>query len=209
MADSVFVFVREELLPSAFPSTQSVTFHGKIHRGEHSFAANPSHGSEGMAKQDWCMVSMEDGHTCPFHLLIFFELENDLEKEVFLNGTSLKNKGHYALGHYAYEGLRDDGPSHDGHTDDQGNRAHADQHLMHRIPKWHGNESEAGLAATPASPPTLCVLDCEMIHGTCIAFPDILCEDSTNNFFFLKDTQNWDSLFVDAAIEHLRKETAV
>ena len=129
----------------------------------------------------------------------------------------MQSAGTYALGHYALDGFLDEGhvpyvPGNEGDEEGQGNRAHADQWLIHRIPKWcttremdevHGIRSQA---ADADHPPTLHMIDCNTIEGPCIAYADILCDDPSNNFFFMKATTDWSSLFVDMAIRHGEEE---
>ena len=64
--------------------------------------------------------------------------------------------GYYALGHYACEQLRDFGKApYNGDNGDYGNRAHIDEFMVHRIPKW-SEEADSSILS-PASkehPPT-------------------------------------------------------
>ena len=60
----------------------------------------------------------------------------------------LSGKGYYALGHFGFEPLRDQGaPSlYQGPHDNEGNRAHVDQYLVHRMSKWHfTDDNPAGI----------------------------------------------------------------
>jgi hypothetical protein len=116
-------------------------------------------------------------------------------------GIDLKNSGYYALGHYACEQLRDFGKApYNGDNGDYGNRAHIDQFMVHRIPKW-SEEADSSILS-PASmehPPTLKCIACDAISGPCVAFPDLLCSDPHNNFFVMKPSHTWSQLFEDEA----------
>ena len=103
---------------------------------------------------------MDGGVPCPFYMLIILEIKHRPRKTIKFNGCTIQDAGHYALGHFAVEGLRDTGPSNypEG-TSNEGNLAHVDQKVVHRIPKYSLARDESKrdgfMGATPEFPPTL------------------------------------------------------
>ena len=108
--------------------------------------------------------------------------------------------------HYALEHLRDDGKAYyDGGMDDEGNRAHRDQYLLHRISKWHDNGTDTGIPASEEHPPTLNIICVDTIAGPCVAFPDILSERQEFDFFFLKPRSEWPEVFMEMAKRYRKR----
>ena len=88
---------------------------------------------------------------------------------------------------------------HGGDWDD-GTLAHSDQRLLHRrIVKWREDEQ----LPTKELPPTFVLIPCDRIKGTCVGFPDILCNNKDNAFFILRKVEEWPRAFEDAALAHL------
>ena len=200
----VVELMRNRLFPFLTQQSEIIVY-GKTIRSGNTFYCNPSYGVIGAAKQDWCFVKYDDckkpPFEIPFHMLLAFRLLEVPTTPIDFLGTLLENSGYYALGHYACEKLTDDGDApYNGFDSTYGNRAHRDQYLVHRIPKW--SESADADLLFPAShdhPPTLCCISCDSIAGPCVAFPDIYCSEPSNNFFFLKPAELWGQLFVDEA----------
>jgi hypothetical protein len=161
-----------------------------------------------LAKQDWCFMEMEDGDVTPFHLLLIFYLPESLQQAFRINGTEIAEQGYYALGHFAFQSLMDTGESlYPGENSNEGNRAHVDQYLVHRLPKWHlSDDGSPGRPSCRAFPPTISIVSCDCIEGPCIAFPDIVSADPDNLFYFLKPVSKWGQLFIEEAERHNTKK---
>jgi hypothetical protein len=152
-------------------------------------------------------VELDGGENIPFHLLVIFYLPASQPKKIKINGVVLEGNGYYALGHFGYQSLRDQGPSlYEGPDDNEGNRAHVDQYLVHRMSKWHHTENDIdGIESSKDHPPTISAIPCETISGPCLAFPDIVSRDPDNIFYFVKPVSTWGQLFIEAAERHQRK----
>jgi hypothetical protein len=157
-----------------------------------------------LAKQDWCFMEMEDGEVAPFHLLIIMYLPESPEEALCINGNYILEKGYYALGHFAFQSLTDTGESlYPGENSNEGNRAHVDQYLVHRMPKWHiSDDQHLGRPSSREFPPTVSVISCDCIEGPCVAFPDIVSADPHNLFYFMKPVSKWGELFIEEAERH-------
>jgi hypothetical protein len=107
-------------------NSKQIDFFGKTTRKGTSFSCCPSYSSQGLAKQDWCFMEIEDEDVTPFHLLLIF-LPESPEKACCINGNVILEKGYYALGHFAFQSLMDtDERLYPGENRDEGNRAHVD-----------------------------------------------------------------------------------
>jgi hypothetical protein len=186
--------IRDKVLPN-LKNTKQIELFGKTTRKGTSFSCCPSYGSQGLAKQDWCCMEMEDGDVTPFHLLLIFFLPESLVQSISINGNEISEKGYYALGHFAFQSLTDTGDSlYPGENSNEGNRAHVDQYLVHRMPKWHlSDDRSPGRPSSRAFPPTISIISCDCIEGPCVAFPDIVSADPDNLFYFLKPVSSGDS----------------
>ena len=198
--DEMIGIIRDKVLPH-LDSKKEVKLYTKTVRNGVTFSCSPSYGRNRLSKQDWCYVFLgDDEDDIPYQLLVIFQIEDDPLTSFSIGGIEISKKGYYALGHYALENLRDYGtPLYEGDNNNEGNRAHADQFLVHRIPKWHKTDDGNDIPATSAMPPTLACIPCDSISRACVAFPDILCDDPDNNFFFMKPTDTWSQLFIDMA----------
>jgi hypothetical protein len=202
-SNDVVNVIRHKLLPN-LKKTKQIELFGKTTRNGTSFSCCPSYGSQGLAKQDWCFMEMEDGDVAPFHLLIIFYLPESPEQPCSINGNYISEKGYYALGHFAFQSLTDTGESlYPGENSNEGNRAHVDQYLVHRIPKWHRSDDQSpGRPSSREFPPTISVISCDCIEGPCVAFPDIVSADPQNLFYFMKPVSKWGELFIEEAERH-------
>ena len=45
-------------------------------------------------------------------------------------------------------------------------------------------------------------VDCNSISGTCVAFPDMLCDNANNEYFIVKEVHEWPVLFEQQALRH-------
>ncbi len=191
-SQDVLSIVRDLILPN-LSFGNSVRLYSKTKRCGSSFSAHPSYGRERLARQDWAMAVI-DGDEYPVHLLCFLLLSSDLKTEVNVNGSVVKERGYYALCHTLPTKLTDTGdPLNTG--EQIGTRAHHDQHLIHRIPKWKNDINEGD------GPPTPILISCDTISGTCIGIPDILAPDPRSAFFILRSVDDWPVLFAKAARE--------
>jgi hypothetical protein len=202
-SQDVIHLIRKKVL-SNLKSTNEIELFGKTRRKGISFSCCPSYGSQGLAKQDWCFMEMEDGDVTPFHLLLIFFLPESPEQSIYINGNEISEKGYYALGHFAFQTLTDTGESlYPGENSNEGNRAHVDQYLVHRMPKWHlSDDRSPGRPSSRAFPPTISIISCDCIEGPCVAFPDIVSADPDNLFYFLKPVSKWGQLFIEEAERH-------
>jgi hypothetical protein len=205
-ADEIFEIIRSHVLPK-LTITKEIQLYGKTTRNGNPFSCCPSYGKQGLSKQDWCFLEMSEAEDIPFHILVIFHLPETPTRPIEINGVPLKEQGYYALGHFAFHPLRDDGPSlYEGLNDDEGNRAHVDQYLVHRIPKWHSCiDNPEGKPSSQNYPPTICAINCDSIAGPCTAFPDIVSGDPENLFYFMKPVNTWGKLFVEASQRHFQK----
>ena len=154
-------------------------------------------GERRLSKQDWALIRDEQNNDIPSHLLCFFELPETLENPLQINDSSIQEKGHCAMIHQVSHPLMESGdPLNLG--EDCGTRAHLDQHLIHRMPKWRHD----GTIPTNANPATLLVVPCDATSDTCVGFPDILSENPRNEFFFLASVKDWPHIFVAEAKRH-------
>ena len=81
----------------------------------------------------------------------------------------------------------------------EGTRAHADQTLLHWIPKGHSKDGE-WVWATESLPPSLLFVPCEAIAGPVAGFPDLTKPaDPATDYFFIRPQSDWAELFVEAA----------
>jgi hypothetical protein len=199
----VVQIIRDKVLPN-LKNTKQIELFGKTTRNGTSFSCCPSYGSQGLAKQDWCFMEMEDGEVAPFHLLIIMYLPESPEEALCINGNYILEKGYYALGHFAFQSLTDTGESlYPGENSNEGNRAHVDQYLVHRMPKWHiSDDQHLGRPSSREFPPTVSVISCDCIEGPCVAFPDIVSADPHNLFYFMKPVSKWGELFIEEAERH-------
>jgi hypothetical protein len=190
--DTVVNLIREKLLPN-LPTQKEVKVFTKTKRHGISFYAHPSYGKEQACKQDWCLLNT-GGKQIPTHLLCILELEEDLNISINHHGTRIKKKGHYALVHQCPFPLQIGGNP-VGNGPEYGTRAHIDQDMIHRMAIWR----EGPMKASPANPASTLLFCCDAISDTCIGFPDILCDNPRNEFFFIAGVSEWPNLFVDAA----------
>ena len=151
--------------------------------------------SDDLTKQLEIYRKMKIGNTAPTILF------NGL---TYKNGNEISEKGYYALGHFAFQTLTDTGESlYPGENSNEGNRAHVDQYLVHRMPKWHSPDDRSlGRPSSRVSPPTISIISCDCIEGPCVAFPDIVSADPDNLFYFLKPVSKWGQLFIEEAERH-------
>jgi hypothetical protein len=204
---NLVTLLRDWLLPNLKQQRQIVVY-GKTIRDRKSFYCNPSYGVGGWAKQDWCFVNYDDGQSpayeIPFHLLFVFHLSETPTEPIEFLASRLTSAGYYGIGHYACEKLTDYGGAPYNSVDSTyGNRAHREQYLVHRIPKWsESGDQELSSPASADHPPTLCCISCDSIAGACVAFPDLYCSDPGNNYFFLKPTHLWGDLFITEAYKN-------
>jgi hypothetical protein len=208
-SQEIIDLIRTQVLPHIPGREKEVQLFGKTIRNDVSFSCCPSYGKQGLAKQDWCFVEMDEGENIPFQILVIFYLPECRQGEIKINGVELSGKGYYALGHFGFESLRDQGaPSlYQGAHDNEGNRAHVDQYLVHRMSKWHfTDDNPVGIMSSKLFPPTISVIPCETIAGPCLAFPDIVSSDPENLFYFLKPVGSWSQLFIEAADRHFMKK---
>ena len=184
-AQEVVSLVRDRLLPS-LPERSGVRVMSKTKRGDTAFSAHPAYGRDQLAKQDWCLVSSERKEY-PTHLLCFLHLPNDLSKTISVGGMEVKEKGHYALVHQVQCPLSGSGDP-VGNGDGYGTRAHADQHMVHHMP-----------LVLEDGKPKLMMVPCDSISDTLVGIPDATAKEPRHEYFFLSNTKEWASLFVEAA----------
>ena len=203
----VIDFVRNCLIPQ-LPNTDSVCVYTKVVVDGVSYSCNPCYGSLGYAKQDWAFVNMGSGSPIPCQLLLSIEVPVDPVNNVVLSGSLIDEAGTYFLAHACQTHLTETGvPSYDTERGDnwnEGTLAHADQKLVHRLPKSAELESGEWVPATAQNEATIILIDSKSIVGPCVAIPDLLCENSQNEFFVLRSASDWHELFLREAKDHYK-----
>ena len=195
-ADEVFGLVRSLVIPN-LPSGESVTLFSSTTRDGVPFRANPMFRNGIEPKQEWVLVKQSDGSLVPHQFLCIVEVPTKPRRKIYLNGSVIDEEGFYAIAHCAVDSLRDHGqPLGDC---SEGTRAHADQTLLHWIPKGHSKDGE-WVWATESLPPSLLFVPCEAIAGPVAGFPDLTKPaDPATDYFFIRPQSDWAELFVEAA----------
>ena len=197
-ADELVETLQDRVIPKLHEDhSGELTLYGRTNMGGQLHYAHPCYGGS-RTKQDWVTVQQQDGTHCPFQMLCIIHLEEDPTETIHFEDSSIERKGYYALGHYAVEPLRDDGKAiYEEGTEDEGNLAHMDQLLIHRIPKYcyqKYRNKEKFWNADKDNKPTLFAVDCSLITDGVVAWPDMLCDDPSNNYFFLKPRREWSQM---------------
>ena len=204
----VIDFVRKDLIPQ-LTNKDSVCLYTKVVVDGVSYSCNPCYGSLGYAKQDWAFVNM-GSDPIPCQLLLAVEVPVDPVNNVVLSGSVIDEAGIYFLAHACQTHLTETGvPSYDTERGDnwnEGTLAHADQKMIHRLPKSHELSTGEWVPATAGNEATIILVDSRSIVGPCVAIPDLLCENSDNEFFVLRSASDWHELFLREARDHEPKK---
>ena len=192
----VFGIIRDLILPQ-LGGGSSVTVTHSTTRDGFPFRANPRFSNGLEPKQEWALVNQGGGKLVPHQLLCILEVPENPAGRVWLNGSVIDGPGHYALCHCAVDSLRDSGepllPCHEGTL------AHADQDMIHWIPKGHFDGSKWVRAAS-GFPPSLLFVPCDAIAGPVTGFPDLMSHSKpATDYFFIRPHSEWAQRFVEAA----------
>ena len=206
-AEELVGVVRDSILPQ-LPTTTSVAVHTKVTWKGLTYSCHPKYGKERLPKQDWAFIAFENSPHYPCHLLCAITIPENPLSTIFLNGTKIDKEGVYFLVHTVISPLIDEGAAPyaaDGVPDqNEGTRAHVDQHLVHRIPKSHWEGEDSWVAASAALPPTLFFVPVESLDGPCVAYPNIDDADGEmNDWYFLRPVDEWPILFQDCALRSI------
>ncbi len=204
---NVLVHVIREQILSKLPGSSEILVYGRATILGQTYNANPSANVAKQAKQEWGYVDMGDDGVVPCQLLCVLRINDKPTSDIILNNSRIDEPGAYFIAHVALSALTESGPSlHEDYKDnqDEGTLAHVDQKLIHRIPKAH-YDGKQWRSANHDHPPSLLFVDTRSIVSPCIAFPDILCENSKNEFFFIRPVAEWASLFEEEAKNHARQ----
>jgi hypothetical protein len=200
-SEEVIDIVREHLLPRLTGSNKTIDLYTKTKRNGFKFYAHPCYGRSKESKQDWAFIKFQRNHL-PCQLLCFLDIPSDLCRRTIVGGHSLKEEGLHAVVHCSASKLCTKGdPCNIGGTWDSGTLAHPDQELIHRVVKWR----QDGECPTTQLPPTTFLVDCSSISGTCVGFPDLLSSNASNEFFVLKEVDEWGTMFAEQAVRHSMK----
>ena len=196
-------FVRNMLLPR-LPNTDKVLVFAKTNIGGTNYASSPCHGSLRYSKQDWAFVNMgSESEPIPCQLLVALQVPEDPTADVVLSGTRINEAGTYFLAHACQSHLTDKGiPPYE--TDrstgwNEGSLAHADQRLIHRMPKSREVTPGNWTVAKHGEEASCVLVDAKAVLGPCIAIPDLLSDNSENDFFILRSASDWHNLFLQEA----------
>ena len=156
-----------------------------------------------LPKQEW--VEQSGGEAVPHQLLCIIRIEGK-PRRIWLNGSQIDGPGHYALAHTAFCQMRDTGPplhQPDAKTN-EGTRAHADQDLIHWIPKAHHVAGD-WVVADSQHKPSLLFVPCDAISGWVSGIPDLTTErDPPTDHFFITPNSKWGDRFVEHSVKHNR-----
>ncbi len=201
---NVLVTVIREHILSKLPGSSEILVYGRATILGQTYNANPSANVAKDAKQEWGYVDMGDDGVVPCQLLCVLRVNDKPTSNIVMNNSRIDEPGAYFIAHVALSALTESGPSpHEHYKDnqDEGTLAHVDQKLLHRIPKGH-YDGKQWRAANHDHPPSLLFVDTRSIVSPCIAFPDILSQNSENEFFFIRPVAEWASLFEEEAKRH-------
>ena len=196
--EEVFRVIRSLVLPH-LPGGDSVRIFSSTTRAGVPFRANPLFRNGVEPKQEWVQVKQSNGTQVPHQFLCILEIPKKPKRKIHLNGSVIDDEGCYAIAHCAVDCLRDGGPPL-GHCS-EGTRAHADQTLLHWIPKGHKTDGD-WVWATESKPPSLLFVPCEAIAGPITGFPDLTKPaQPATDCFFIRPQSEWAGLFVKAATD--------
>ena len=122
----------------------------------------------------------------------------------------IDERGSYAYVHCVHDELRDSGKTPYGPSDnDEGSLAHADQKIVHRMPKSHRKVDGNWVPATENDKATPLVLPLQSIIGPCLAVPDLMCKNYyLNKYLMLRPVHEWGDYLAKEAVQHREKSTA-
>ena len=189
--------VREHIL-SKLPTTSEIPVYGRVVIEGQAYNANPSANDSGQAKQEWGYVNMGPDGVVPCQLLCALEISEKPSSDIVLNNSRIDDTGVYFLVHAAHSELTETGPSpyqeENAENQNEGTLAHVDQKLVHRIPKSHFDGRD-WIPANAKLSPAILLVDSRSIVSPCIAVPDVLSDNSRNDFFFIRPVSEWAGLF--------------
>ena len=194
----VVSIVRHAILP-LLTATRGIQLYATLKKDGQTYRANPCYGSSKISRQDWAYIDMGRDGSVPCQLLCVIDIPEKPRRTIYLNGSAVDEAGKYFLVHSSLVPLTETGPSpYTGQNQDEGTLAHIDQKIVHRIPKscFTGG---AWVPADPSRPPSFLFVDAKSVQGPCIAVPDLLCPNPTNEFFILRPVNTWSSLFEESA----------
>ncbi len=198
--EAIVSIAREKILPN-LPDKSSIQFYSVLKKNGETYRANPCYGEAKISRQEWAYVDMGRDGIIPCHLLCLMDIPEKPTTTIDLNGSVIDESGKYFLVHAAHVPLAEEGmPPYDGSHQNEGTLAHIDQKLIHRVPKSSFRAGE-WIFADHQNPAAMLFVDAKSITGPCVAVPDILSNNSANEFFVLKPMSTWASLFEKSATE--------
>ena len=206
-AEEVVRIVRQIILPK-LSMTSEISLYSRVLISGQAYNANPSATQSCESKQEWAYVNMGHDGVVPCQLLCVLNIPENPQEVIHMNNSVIDAKGTFFLVHTALTAVRETGES-PYYTDNQneGTLAHVDQRLVHRIPKGHLSSGPGGSwkRATSLYPATTLFVDAKSIVSPCLAIPDILSDDSENDFFIIRAVKDWAGLFEEEARKHARE----
>jgi hypothetical protein len=116
-------------------------------------------------------------------MLCLLHIPETQEVEITLNGTIIDATGFYFIVHAGLVHLTDEGSSpYPGKNLDEGTLTHADQLVIHRIPKSAQDNTGDWKSTTRTIPPTPLFVDVASIVGPCVAYQDVESENPHDYF---------------------------
>ena len=168
--------IRRFIIP-VLPSNHEVSIYSKAVLDDIPYTANPRHGAE-LWKHEWAYFNI-GGQCIACQLLCFIDVPCRPSRPANLNGSVIDERGSYAYVHCVHDELRDSGKTPYGPSDnDEGSLAHADQKIVHRMPKSHRKVDGNWVPATENDKATPLVLPLQSIIGPCLAVPDLMCKNT-------------------------------
>ena len=155
--------IRLRLLP-VLPAGTAVGVYSRTTVDEITYTANPRHGGKKTCKHEWAYFNIGN-ESIACQLLCLLVIPKKPSRRVHINGSVVDEAGRYAYVHCVNEELKDSGDTPYGPSENQeGSLAHADQKLVHRMPKSHRNAEGKWVPATADKPPTPLLLPLQSLE---------------------------------------------
>jgi hypothetical protein len=164
--------IQQKILPM-MPNMLEIEVFGQAIIDDHRYYCDPLHGRKRAQQQNWALSTLR-ARFIPASYFVLFLYQNS-QKMKSINGTVIDGAGKYFIVHSSLVPLSDEGDSpYPGDKNlNESTLAHADQQLVHRIPKSvRGYYDGQRRAANSTETPTPLFVGVDSIVGPCVAYPD-------------------------------------